>query len=82
MCQPAAGFAIDREIHNHAFVYLPCHYDKPEVVIKPAGKDDCFHQERTEYRGRDEGSNRTVDRVAYAAVLRNGRDVPLAATAD
>ena len=34
--QPSAGFAVNRTAAHHAFVYLPCHYDKPEVTIRPA----------------------------------------------
>ncbi len=39
--QPGAAFATDMAGTNHAFVYLPCYYDKPEVTIIPpalAGK--------------------------------------------
>ena len=33
---PAAGFALDLGARHHAFLYLPCHYDKAEVTIRPA----------------------------------------------
>lgn len=33
---PAAGFAVDRGAAHHAFLYLPCYYDKPEVTVNPA----------------------------------------------
>ena len=32
--QPTAGFAVDVAGRRHAFLYLPCHYDKPEVTIR------------------------------------------------
>jgi len=35
---PAAGFALDRSADRHAFLYLPCYYDKPEVTIHPAAE--------------------------------------------
>ncbi|MFP4107036.1 MAG: hypothetical protein ACLFVU_13235 [Phycisphaerae bacterium] len=34
--QPGAGFAVSRDAKRHAFVYMPCFYDKPEVTIRPA----------------------------------------------
>ncbi|MGB2820378.1 MAG: hypothetical protein WBF17_05320 [Phycisphaerae bacterium] len=34
--QPSAGFAVSRNGRNHAFLYLPCYYDKAEVTINPA----------------------------------------------
>jgi len=34
---PAAGFALNLRGDRHAFLYLPCYYDKPEVTIRPAG---------------------------------------------
>ncbi|MFW6062077.1 MAG: hypothetical protein ACOC93_04640 [Planctomycetota bacterium] len=34
--QPGSGFALDQTGENHAFVYLPCYYDKPEITINPA----------------------------------------------
>ncbi|HUS91999.1 MAG TPA: hypothetical protein VM695_09115 [Phycisphaerae bacterium] len=34
--QPAAGFAVNLTGERHAFVYLPCYYDKAEVTINPA----------------------------------------------
>ncbi len=39
--QPAAGFAVNRTGTNHAFVYLPCYYDKPEVTISPGSSGDA-----------------------------------------
>jgi hypothetical protein len=33
---PASAFALDLSGRNHAFLYLPCFYDKPEVTINPA----------------------------------------------
>jgi hypothetical protein len=33
---PSAGFALDAAGKNHAFLYLPCYYDKSEVTILPA----------------------------------------------
>lgn len=33
---PSAGFAVDTGAVHHAFLYLPCHYDQPEVTIRPA----------------------------------------------
>jgi len=33
--QPGAGFAVNRTGERHAFVYLPCYYDKAEVTINP-----------------------------------------------
>lgn len=36
--QASAGFALDMAGKNHAFVYLPCYYDKPEVTINPAAE--------------------------------------------
>jgi len=32
---PSSGFALDAAGRNHAFLYLPCYYDKPEVLIAP-----------------------------------------------
>ena len=32
---PAAGFALNRSATRHAFLYLPCYYDKAEVTIRP-----------------------------------------------
>ncbi len=34
----SSGFALDLAFKTHAFLYLPCYYDKPEVTINPAGK--------------------------------------------
>lgn len=36
--QPTAAFAADAKAENHAFVYLPCYYDKAEVTINPAAE--------------------------------------------
>jgi hypothetical protein len=33
---PAAGFATNLTATRHAFLYLPCYYDKAEVTINPA----------------------------------------------
>ncbi|MCC5828589.1 MAG: hypothetical protein JJU36_04000 [Phycisphaeraceae bacterium] len=33
--QPSVAFAINRTAEHHAFLYLPCYYDKPEVTIRP-----------------------------------------------
>jgi len=35
---PSAGFAVDAAAQKHAFLYLPCYYDKPEVTINPAAR--------------------------------------------
>jgi len=34
--EAGAGFAVDTAASNHAFVYLPCFYDRPEVTVYPA----------------------------------------------
>ena len=36
--QPSAGFVTDLAGKNHAFLYMPCFYDKPEVTINPQAK--------------------------------------------
>jgi hypothetical protein len=33
---PKAGVALDLKAEDHAFLYLPCYYDKPEVTVNPA----------------------------------------------
>lgn len=33
--QPSAGFVVDAKGEHHNFLYLPCHYDKPEVTVRP-----------------------------------------------
>lgn len=33
---PASGFAVDATGKKHAFLYLPCFYDKPEATVNPA----------------------------------------------
>jgi hypothetical protein len=33
---PSCGFAVGDGGAKHAFLYLPCFYDKPEVTIRPA----------------------------------------------
>jgi hypothetical protein len=38
---PSAAFAFDAGARNHAFLYLPCYYDKPEVTINPAAGGDA-----------------------------------------
>jgi hypothetical protein len=35
---PSSGFVTDPAGKNHAFLYLPCYYDKPEATINPAAK--------------------------------------------
>jgi hypothetical protein len=35
---PKAGFALDLPAQDHAFLYLPCYYDKPEVTVNPAAR--------------------------------------------
>jgi len=34
---PSAGLALNRTGTRHAFLYLPCYYDKAEVTINPVG---------------------------------------------
>lgn len=36
--QPSAGFAVDLEAKDHAFLTLPCHYDKAEVTVSPVAQ--------------------------------------------
>ncbi len=36
--QPAAGFAVDPHGRHHAFLYLPCYYDRPEVTVNPVAQ--------------------------------------------
>ncbi len=33
--QPAAATVTDGDGRHHAFLYMPCYYDKPEVTIRP-----------------------------------------------
>jgi hypothetical protein len=33
---PSSGFALSNDGKHHAFLYLPCYYDKPEVTINPS----------------------------------------------
>lgn len=33
--RPGAGFAMNLPATRHAFLYLPCYYDKPEATVNP-----------------------------------------------
>jgi hypothetical protein len=33
---PSSAFALGNDSKNHAFLYLPCYYDKPEVTVNPS----------------------------------------------
>jgi hypothetical protein len=37
--EPTSGFAVDWAGKNHAFLFLPCYYDKPEVTVNPSAAD-------------------------------------------
>ncbi len=34
--QPSGGFVVDASGERHAFLYLPCHYDKVEATVTPS----------------------------------------------
>ena len=87
--QPTAGFAVNLTGERHAFVYLPCYYDKAEVTInpvaagdKPAGprpaKVERTHGSIDVGGGRGPAAARPADRPGAAAVVAaepNKRDI-------
>ena len=58
---PAAGFAVNLAGTNHAFLYLPCYYDKPEVTINPGAPQPEAEE--------DQPKVKPEDRPGAAAVL-------------
>jgi hypothetical protein len=34
---PSTGFVLNRDLTKHAFLYLPCYYDKPEATLTNGG---------------------------------------------
>lgn len=35
---PAAGFALSLDGKRHAFIYMPCYYDRPEATVNPVAQ--------------------------------------------
>lgn len=76
--EPSSAFVIDPAGRNHAFLYLPCHYDKNEAMVTPSTNTapalgaiailhpDTAKRDVAAFFARSPSEWRNADRMAFA----------------